>query len=262
MDGNVVFVRDLTLGAFASALGVRRENAPLARHVTAGRHDGSLVERLVADVAHGSVPHRGRRRGGSVFALGRLLRRRLDSRGKLALRRAHQPGGINESVLRVEHKLEARVHPVDARTPLRNGKVEPSHLRLELSERHLGDASVGDATRQARLLAFVRAAISGTPASIEAAVAAIAGSCEVVEVTIEAVMASDPTPDADTPRGVFRFAVVVPLAVASSAPQVAQITAVVDRMKPTHTSFAVTNQATGFLTDDPASLTDLTVLAT
>lgn len=122
------------------------------------------------------------------------------------------------------------------------------------------DASVPDATRQARLLAFVRAAISGVPASIEAAVAALSGTCTVVETNIVAVMASDPTPDADTARGVFQFAVVVPLAVASSAPQVAQITAVVDRMKPAHTSFAVTNQTTGFLTDSPTSLTDVTVL--
>ena len=124
------------------------------------------------------------------------------------------------------------------------------------------DPSLSVAARQARLLAFVRSSVAGTPQAIEAAVAVLSGVCEVVESPIVDVMASDPTPTFETSRGVFQFAVVVPLAVASSPPLVAQIAAVVNRMKPAHTGFAVTNQAGGFLTDDPLSLTDLTVLAT
>lgn len=117
-----------------------------------------------------------------------------------------------------------------------------------------------DAIRQTRLLAFARATLAGTPDSIESAIAAYTGTCEVVETDSVTVWASDPTPTSETRRGVFQFAVVVDMAYATYAQ--AEIAAIVNRMKPAHTNFAITNQATGFLTDDPNSLTDITVLTT
>ncbi len=116
-----------------------------------------------------------------------------------------------------------------------------------------------NAERQSRLLAFVRASSDGTPASIEAAVASLAGSCTVVETTARAVYAVDPSPTEATRRNVFRFAVVVPFSWAKSATTRAQIAAVVNRMKPAHTAFEVTN-ASGFLCDSATSLTDVTCL--
>lgn len=122
------------------------------------------------------------------------------------------------------------------------------------------DRTSTDTVRQTRLLAFARATLAGTPDSIESAVAAYTGTAEVVETDSVTVWASDPTPTSETRRGVFQFAIVVDMAYAQYA-QV-EISAIVNRMKPAHTNFAITNQATGFLTDDPNSLTDLTVLIT
>jgi uncharacterized protein YmfQ (DUF2313 family) len=110
------------------------------------------------------------------------------------------------------------------------------------------DTTMTDADRQARLVAFVRSAISGTPQSIESAVAAVTTSCTVVETTASAVRASDPTPTADTPRGVFLFAVVVPIGFVQSVPKNALVASIVERMKPAHTDFTIAN-AVGFYCD-------------
>ena len=119
------------------------------------------------------------------------------------------------------------------------------------------------APAQARLLAYVRASVAGTPQAIESAVAAYAGSCTIVETTADAVLASRSPVTEDTIRGVFRFAVVVPVIYAKSDAQVARISAIVNRMKPAHTSFSVVN-AVGFYCDDSTtpSWTDTTALGT
>lgn len=120
-----------------------------------------------------------------------------------------------------------------------------------------------DAARQARLLAYVRASVAGTPQAIKNSVEAYTGSCTIVETTADAVLASRSPVTEDTIRGVFRFAVVVPLLYAKSDAQVARISAIVNRMKPAHTSFSVVN-AVGFYCDDSTtpSWTDTTALGT
>jgi len=120
------------------------------------------------------------------------------------------------------------------------------------------DTGATTAARQARLLTFVRANAAGIPASIEVAVATLTGACRVVEYTAREVYATDPSPTAETRRGVFRFAVVVPRAYAESAPWRTLIAAVVNRMKPAHTSFTVT--AGEPLKYDQASGYDITAL--
>lgn len=108
------------------------------------------------------------------------------------------------------------------------------------------------AERQARLLARVRASSAGTPQSIIAALTPVTtawGAPTIVENDWVGVLAA--------PRNIFRFAVVLP-GFASATPPPA-VVAVLEQMKPAHTAYTVTNQY-GFLTDDPNSLTDLTVL--
>lgn len=119
------------------------------------------------------------------------------------------------------------------------------------------DTTLSDAERQTRLLAFMRSAIEGTPQAIESAVSAYTGTCTVTETDSVTVAASDPTG-----RGVFRFALVVPIGFVESASKNAQVRAIVTRMKPAHTDFTVTN-AVGFKTDDSGtpSYTDLTALS-
>lgn len=121
------------------------------------------------------------------------------------------------------------------------------------------DTTLSDASRQTRLLAFMRSAIAGTPQAIESAVSAYTGTCTVNETIASVVWASDPLHLASTRRLVFLFAVVVPIGFGTSVPKNAQVRAIVDRMKPAHTAYNVTNQV-GFYCDDPDSLTDLTVL--
>lgn len=121
------------------------------------------------------------------------------------------------------------------------------------------DTTMSDASRQARLGAFARSSISGTPQSIEAAVSAYTGTCTVVESIASEVWATDPLHLAATRRLVFLFVVVVPIGFGTSVPKNAQVRAIVDRMKPAHTNYNVANQV-GFFCDDPDSLTDLTVL--
>jgi len=120
------------------------------------------------------------------------------------------------------------------------------------------DPTLATAARQTRLLAFVRANAAGTPASIEVAVATLTGACAVTEFTAREVYASDPSPTAETRRGVFRFVVAVPRAYAENAAWRALIAAVVNRMKPAHTAFTVT--AGEPLKYDTASGYDLTAL--
>jgi len=114
------------------------------------------------------------------------------------------------------------------------------------------------ASRQARLLAFVRATISGVPASIESAVAVLTGTCSVVEYTAAEVYAVDPSPTAATRRNVFRFLVVVPAAFITNTSKQALVRSIVDRMKPAHTAYSLA--ASEPLQFDTASGFDLTAL--
>jgi hypothetical protein len=107
----------------------------------------------------------------------------------------------------------------------------------------LVDETLTDAARQARLTAFVRTIIGATPQNIVNAVSAYAGSAEVYEVSAADALASDPGPDAA--RGVFAFSVVVPTAVVLNVTKLAQVRAIIDRMRPAHTSFDVVNGVEG-----------------
>ena len=122
------------------------------------------------------------------------------------------------------------------------------------------DGTLPDAERQARLLAFTRAAFAGTPQGIESAVAALTGTgtCTVVEYTAADVVLTDPTPDADSYRGVFRFTVVVPRAWVVNTTKRALVQSVVERMKPAHTTFVVSD-GTPLQFDEPSGF-DMTAL--
>lgn len=104
--------------------------------------------------------------------------------------------------------------------------------------------TLSDADRQARLVAFMRSAIVGTPQDIESAVAAITGSCTVVEYSAADIAATEPSPTADTYRNVFRFTVQVPTAYVEDAALRSLVQSVVNRMKPAHTAFVVSDTAT------------------
>jgi len=121
------------------------------------------------------------------------------------------------------------------------------------------DATLADADRQARLVAFVRSAIEGTPQAIESAVSAVTGSCTVNEAIASTVWSTDPLSLPATRRLVFRFAVVVPIANIVLAPKRALVASIVERMKPAHTAYTIVNQA-GFYADALSSLTDCTAL--
>lgn len=103
------------------------------------------------------------------------------------------------------------------------------------------DGTLPDADRQARLVAFMRSAIAGTPQGIESTVATVTGSCTVVEYSAADIAATDPTPTADTYRGVFRFTVIVPTGFVESAQKRALVQSIVERMKPAHTAFVVSD---------------------
>ncbi|HND55276.1 MAG TPA: DUF2313 domain-containing protein [Pirellulaceae bacterium] len=120
------------------------------------------------------------------------------------------------------------------------------------------DLTSADAVRQSRLLAFVRASAAAIPSSIEAAVATLTGTCTVTEFSASDVYATDPSPTSETRRGVFRFVVAVPLAYAENSAWRALISAVVNRMKPAHTTFTIATSAT--LKYDTAAGYDLTAL--
>lgn len=92
-------------------------------------------------------------------------------------------------------------------------------------------SGLSTAGRRARLVAYVRANIAGTPQSIESAVEALgAAPCTVNE---------------GPPNGayVFLFAVIVPTGTVQNAEKNAAVRAVVNRMKPAHTDFTVANAA-------------------
>lgn len=121
------------------------------------------------------------------------------------------------------------------------------------------DTTLSDELRQARLLAFVRSAIDGTPQGIESAVSAITATCTVVETSAADVWASNPYPTAADRRQVFFFAVVVPLANVTNATKRNQIVAVLDRMKPAHTNYSITN-AVGLRAETAANLAEITAV--
>lgn len=120
------------------------------------------------------------------------------------------------------------------------------------------DTTLSDAGRQVRLLAIMRSAIAGTPQGIDSAVSAYTGSCTVVEVPVTDVQQSNP-PLMPEPRQVFFFAVVVPLGVVVAAQKNAQVRAIVDRMKPAHTNYSVTN-AVGILAETADNLAEITAV--
>lgn len=119
----------------------------------------------------------------------------------------------------------------------------------------LVDETMTYAARQARLTAFVRTVIGASPQSIESAVAAYTGSATVYEVSASDAAAVDPS--ALGPRGVFHFAVIVPLAIATNPTKRAQVVAIVDRMAPAHTDYSITN-AVGLLSETATNLIEVT----
>lgn len=121
-------------------------------------------------------------------------------------------------------------------------------------------AHLSAAARQRRLLARWRARRGGMPTVMRLAIEALlptGTNVSVVEVPYASVV--------DTvPSAVFVFAVVI----ADFGPTwtffddldvTPAVMSVIDAMKPVHTLARVTNQV-GFYTDDPASVTDLTLL--
>lgn len=117
------------------------------------------------------------------------------------------------------------------------------------------DPYLGTAARQARLLARWRSLRGGTPQAIALAVTALLSGGDVA--TVHEV---SPALVTATPERVFRFAVKVPLAYHLDAFTASEMRSTVEAMKPAHTQAAITNRI-GFRTDDPDSLTDLTLLA-
>ena len=71
--------------------------------------------------------------------------------------------------------------------------------------------------------------------------------------------ASNPYPTAADRRQVFFFAVVVPLANVTNATKRNQIVAVLDRMKPAHTNYSITN-AVGLRAETAANLAEITAV--
>jgi hypothetical protein len=97
-------------------------------------------------------------------------------------------------------------------------------------------------------VAYVRANIAGTPQSIQLAV--------------EALGATPCTVNEGTPNGVyvFLFAVIVPIAFVQTLSLNASVRAVVERMKPAHTNFTVTNAVDFYCDGYLDSYTDTTAL--
>ncbi len=118
------------------------------------------------------------------------------------------------------------------------------------------NTTLTDAQRQARLVAFTRSAIEGTPQAIESAVSSITGSATVYEISAEDAAAGG---TALSPRSVFHFAVVVPIAYITNAQDLALITAVIDRMKPAHTAYSVVN-AIGIEAETADNLVEITAV--
>jgi hypothetical protein len=116
-------------------------------------------------------------------------------------------------------------------------------------------ADLSDASRQARLLAKLRAGRAGTPQEILRAVQVFDAAATLAEVYWDDV-------DTTVPSAVFRFAVRLTVAVWSDSDLRGEIQRRIDQMKPAHTKCNLhTNEiAVGFRTDDPLSLTDRDVL--
>lgn len=129
-------------------------------------------------------------------------------------------------------------------------------------------SALPDGTRQERLVVVIRASAAGTPSNIGRALAPINGG---VEPEVLEALAADVTA---APENVFRY--VVHMTTVDAAPVAGQpvsaqfsptrwnaITTALARLSPAHTAAHVTTtQTTAFLTDDPNSLTDNTVLRT
>lgn len=132
-----------------------------------------------------------------------------------------------------------------------------TYLLTELEETYGLPASpeLSTADRQARLTTKVRASVAGTPQSILAAVQPLIEpfypGATIVENQARACTAD--------PRAVFRWALVVPGYV-MTIPLDPLVELAIEQMKPAHTQGLITNQI-GFLTDDPDSLTDLTLIS-
>lgn len=103
----------------------------------------------------------------------------------------------------------------------------------------LPDSSLTLAERQMRLLTFLRSTGAGSPQSIASAIDAFTGGGTSVVET--------PSTTVDV-RAVFRFVVVVPLAVLLNPIKRARISDMIERMKPAHTR-GVTANAVGFYCD-------------
>jgi hypothetical protein len=113
-----------------------------------------------------------------------------------------------------------------------------------------------DDARRTRLLAQWRTRFAGTPQAIERAIAPVNGGS--LPSILERV-AADCTA---APEKVFGFVVKIQDTTRTDPAAMAIVNHVLDVMKPAHTNYWITStQSSGFLTDDPNSLTDNTVIA-
>jgi uncharacterized protein YmfQ (DUF2313 family) len=114
--------------------------------------------------------------------------------------------------------------------------------------------------RRTRLLAKIRANRAGSPQGILAAVRTYDPTATIVEVTPDDI--SPRTGDGLNPgtdRGVYSFAVLLDATVWSDTSKRAEITAIIEQMKPAHVQANI-GVTMPFLTDDPDSLTDRDLL--
>jgi hypothetical protein len=115
-------------------------------------------------------------------------------------------------------------------------------------------SDLSTAVRQARLTSKVRASVAGTPQSILAAVQPLVGvaypGANIVENQARDCTAA--------PNAVFRWALILPgyLGVVPLDPLLDEV---LQQMKPAHTLYVVGNKQK-FLTNDPDSLTNLTLI--
>lgn len=119
------------------------------------------------------------------------------------------------------------------------------------------DESIAVATRRALLLAKIRARFEGTPDAMEATALPVA-AITVLEILARNVAHTDP-------RAVYRLVVKLSAADYGSLTEVsatrARIRALLAQQKPAHTHVQITTDMSGFLCDDPESLTDRDALA-
>lgn len=115
------------------------------------------------------------------------------------------------------------------------------------------DTSLTDAQRQARLVAFMRSAIAGTPQGIESAVSVLTGTATVYEISTAQASGGG------NARSVFHFAVIVPITSITNASTLNAISAVIDRMKPAHTGYSVVN-AVGLRAETANNFAEITAI--